>query len=119
MLRMGFDHKWVRLIMMCVTIANYEVLVNGNTTGKIFPTHGLRQGDPISPYIFLICAKALSSLLIKADIGGSLQGVPTSRRGSRINHLFFVNDSLIFYKVNLLHWRRLIALLKTYEAMSG
>jgi hypothetical protein len=119
MICMGFDHKWVRLIMMCVTTTSYEVLMNGSPTGKIFPTRGIRQGDPISPYLFLICADALSSLLTTANIGGTLQGVPTSRRGPRINHLFFADDSLIFCKANLLHWRRLTAILRTYEVASG
>lgn len=49
--------------MMCVRTANYAVLVNENLVGQIFPTRGLWQGDPISPYLFIICAESLSSLL--------------------------------------------------------
>jgi hypothetical protein len=65
-------------------------------TGKIIPTRGIRQGDPISPYLFLICAEVLSSSLIKADREGVLEGVPSSKRGPRLNYLFFADDSLLF-----------------------
>jgi hypothetical protein len=65
--KMGFAPSWIKLIMMCVTSAHYAVLVNGIPMGKIIPTRGIRQGDPISPYLFLICAEVLSLSLIKAD----------------------------------------------------
>jgi hypothetical protein len=77
MKRMGFVDRWIGLIMMCVKSANYAILINGSPMGRIQPTRGIRQGDPISPYLFLICAKALSGLLSKADQKGQLRGVPT------------------------------------------
>ncbi|XP_059446585.1 uncharacterized protein LOC132178149 [Corylus avellana] len=72
MYKMGFARDWVKLIMMCVRTANYSVLINGNLVGKIWPTRGIRQGDPISPYLFLLCAEALSSQLRRADDEGVL-----------------------------------------------
>jgi hypothetical protein len=67
MLKMGFDVKWVQLVMTCVTSMQYSVLVNG-TPGKPFiPSWGIRQGDPISPYLFLLCVEVLSSLLLQAE----------------------------------------------------
>lgn len=86
---MGFAKRWIHLVMMCVTSTSYLVLVNGAPMGLISPSRGLRQGDPISPYLFLLCAESLSSLLTQADSEGSIEGVPTSKRGPRINHLFF------------------------------
>jgi hypothetical protein len=82
--------------MMCVRTLNYVILVNGNPVRHIYPARGLWQGDSISPYLFLFCAEALSSLLVKADHIGYIGGVPTSRKGPRLNHLFFVDDSLLF-----------------------
>jgi hypothetical protein len=119
MSNLGFDPRWIRLIMMCVTTANYEVLVNGIPVGRINPTRGIRQGDPISPYLFLICAEALSAMLTKADNEGVLRGVPSSKRGPRLNHLFFADDSLLFCRADLSHWNRLSTLLKSYELASG
>jgi hypothetical protein len=66
MFKLGFAPVWVRMIMACVTTVNYSVVVNGNVVGKIFPSRGLRQGDPISPYLFIICAEVFSALLHNA-----------------------------------------------------
>jgi hypothetical protein len=65
--------------MMCVTLVQYVVMVNGKTCGQIYSERGLRQGEPISPYLFLICVEALSAMLVKANEEGVLTGVPTSK----------------------------------------
>jgi hypothetical protein len=77
MKQLGFARRWVQLVMMCVKSATYEVLVNGTPTGRIQPSRGIRQGDPISPYLFLFCAEALSSMLSQADEKGEMIRVPT------------------------------------------
>ena len=60
---LGFARRWIDLIMMCVKLAKYAIIVNGSPMGRIIPSRGIRQGDPISPYLFLLCVKALSSFL--------------------------------------------------------
>ena len=105
--------------MMCVRSVQYAVLVNGIPTEKFTPTHGIRQGDPISPYLFLLCAEALSFLLIRAEHDGFLTGVPTSKRGPRINHQFFADDSLLFCNANTQHWHKMEKILEIYEKASG
>jgi len=119
MLRMGFETKWVQLIMVCVRSAHYSVLVNGNPVGDIRLSKGIRQGDPISPYLFLICAEVLSSLLTQAEQKGIITGVPTSPKGPKISHLFFADDSILFCKSNSVEWRWLLKILGIYEAGSG
>ena len=94
--KMGFHAKWVKLIMACITTAHFSVLVNGNLTGYILPSRGLRQGDPLSPYLFLFCAEGLTMLLRKAETDGIIRGVATSRGGPCISHLLFADDSLYF-----------------------
>jgi hypothetical protein len=105
--------------MMCVRTATYAVLINGNPVGRIYPFRGIRQGDPISLYLFLLCAETFSSLLTQVDREGFLEGVPTSRRGPRINHLLFAYDNLLFYRASIEHWQKLTDILQDYELASG
>ena len=81
MRRMDFRDRWISIIMMCVTTVQYSILVNGSPCGVISPSRGIRQGDPILAYLFLLCAEALSALVTKATMDGAISGVPTSRRG--------------------------------------
>jgi len=63
--KMGFSNDWIKTIMRCVTHVQYAVKINGELSQPFIPTRGLRQGDPISPYLFLLCAEGLSCLLKK------------------------------------------------------
>jgi hypothetical protein len=117
--KMGFARRWIDLTMMCVRTVSYGVIVNGKVCGSITPQRGLRQGDPISPYLFLLCAEVLSSLLITANEEGTLLGVPSSRRGPSISHLFFADDSLLFCRSTMSQWNSLTRVLRCYEEASG
>ena len=77
--RMGFSERWISLMMMCISTITYSVLINGETKGNIVPSRGLRQGDPISPYLFLLCAEGLSAMLRKEEEQGNIQGISVCR----------------------------------------
>ena len=74
-MKMGFHSKWVHLMMLCITNASYSILINGELHGNITSTSGLRQGDPLSPYLFLMCTEGLHGLIKKAAYSGDIRGV--------------------------------------------
>lgn len=98
--RMRFLERWITLIMVCLRTVSYPIVVNGQLVGNIQPTRGIHQGDPISPYIFLLRAEALSSMLAQVENNGSITGVPIFKHVPRISHIFFADDSLMSCKAN-------------------
>jgi hypothetical protein len=116
---MGFEEKWIRIIMKCVRSVSYSILLNGLPYGDIHPTRGLRQGDPLSPYLFLLVAERLSSFLARAELEGQITGVPIIAGGIRVSHLLFPDDSLLFYRATFPEWRNIGRLLHSYEVALG
>ena len=117
--KMSFHEKWINLIMHCITTISYFVLINGVAYGSIIPTRGLRQGDLVSPYIFLLCAYGFSSLINDAARNQRISGVSICKGSPKITHLFFADYSLLFCKANIQECQNLINILQLYEASSG
>ena len=86
---MGFSQKWQNLIFNCISTVSFSVLLNGSPCQKFHPQRGLHQGDPLSPYLFILCAEVFSGLLNKAQAEKGLHGIEIARGAPRINHLFF------------------------------
>ena len=86
--------------MLCVSSVEYRVRFNSDETGSFKPTRGLRQGDPLSPYLFLLCTEGLTALLSHAEETGDLIGVKVCRDAPAVTNLLFVDDSLILMKAN-------------------
>ena len=79
MSRMGFCDRWINLIMICVKTVIYSILVNGEPQSLIQPTRGIRQGDPPSPFLFLLCTEGLHGLIKKATADGDIRGFSICR----------------------------------------
>ena len=75
MQRMDFPEKWIDRVMSCVTTSSFYILINWKPYGNVLPSRGLRQGDPLSPYLFLLCAEGFTSLLTKAKNDARIHGV--------------------------------------------
>jgi hypothetical protein len=96
--KLGFAHQWISVIMGMVRSVSFSVLLNGNKLEEFKPTKGIRQGDPISPYPFLLVAEGLSCLLKINDQSSHLGGIKVAPSAPPVNHLLFTNDSLLFFK---------------------
>jgi hypothetical protein len=98
---MGFPSKLVNTIMNCVTTVSFSVLVNGIPSPSFKPHRGIRQGDPLSPYLFILCADILSSLISQLQTDNKIKGIAIATNAPRITHLFFADDCLLFCRANL------------------
>lgn len=117
--RLGFDERFIKLIMNCITSVTFSPLINGTPSNVITPERGLRQGDPLSPYIFIICAEALSTAFHRAAQMQHISRMRVSRGGPIVSHLFFADDSLLFCEANNDELERIMEILKRYETASG
>lgn len=116
---MGFSDEWISTVMRCVTNVRYAVWINGELSECFVPTRGLRQGDPISPYLFLLCAEGLSCLMKEKEQGGILRGVKNGRMGPAITHLLFADDNIFFTKGHIKNLQALKEVLNIYSEGSG
>ncbi|KAJ0111527.1 hypothetical protein Patl1_02330 [Pistacia atlantica] len=119
MRKMSFCSTWIKVIMNCLSSVSYSVLINGIPQKPFKPSRGIRQGDPLSPYLFIIGAEALSRLIQDSEDRRDIKGVPMGRSRMRISHLFYADDCLLFCKANQYEWNGLFKLLDTYEKNSG
>lgn len=101
MLSLGFCSKWVDLVMNCVTNEDFFVLINDHPWSLASPKRGLRQGCPLSPYLFLLWFEGLSGLINEAVRIGDLTSLKISRNSPLILHLLFADDCLIFSKATV------------------
>ena len=91
----GFEQKIVNLIYQCISIVQYTLLLNGTKSSSIF-ARGLRQGDPLSPYLFILCADVLAKLVNREVERGAIKGVKVSPRAAAISQLFYADDVILF-----------------------
>jgi hypothetical protein len=119
LVRMGFCDKWVHWVAMCIESVDYTVLVNGEKVGPVIPGRDLRQGDPLFPYLFILCAEGLSSLISRAEASGDLTGTAICKGAPRVTHLLFVDDYFLFFKACERQAQTMKTILQLYEEASG
>lgn len=96
-----FNKKWIGWINECITTSSFSILVNNVPSDQFYPTRGIRQGDPLSPYIFIICAELLArQLQVAIDDPKSGIGIKITRQADKISFLTFADDTMIFAKAN-------------------
>lgn len=88
LLKLGFRYGWVKKVLTCVRSVRYRVKLNDGESRIITPERGLRQGDPPSPYLFIICKEWLSASLVQAEWDKLVEGIKICRRAPTIFHFF-------------------------------
>ena len=98
MKQLGFHSSWITWIILCISSSSFSILINGSPFGLFSPKRGLRQGDPLLPFLFILGLEVLSRLLFRKEALGNIKGLKISRNNPAIHHPFFADDLLIFGK---------------------
>jgi hypothetical protein len=120
--RCGFSARWIRWISFCISSVRFSILVNGSPCGFFSSSRGLRQGDPLSPLLFVIVMEGFSRMMDKAVEGGLLSGFLVGNRGITtlmMPHLLFADDTLIFSAAEHDQILNLRYVLTWFEAITG
>lgn len=119
LLKLGFCTEWVSKIMKCVSSVRYNILLSGKKVGDVIPKRGLRQGDPLSPYLFIMASDVLSNMVTAfCDVNG-LEGIRLARNCPILSHCFFADDALFFLKANMQNCRVFKNMIDWYCNASG
>lgn len=119
MMRFSFHEVWIDRIMTFISTVSYGFLHNGMEMGRVIPTRGVRQRDPISPYIYIMCAESLSAMLRSNVEAGLIHGCTVARGAPNISHLFFADDCYLFVKATEVEADNMKRILNIYESISG
>ena len=85
----GFDHNWIRWVMALVSTASFSILLNGSPSRTFLPSRGLRQGDPLSPFLFVLMMEGLGRAIKSASAEGRIQGLKLTIDGAASTHQQF------------------------------
>ncbi|XP_010481009.1 PREDICTED: uncharacterized protein LOC104759828 [Camelina sativa] len=96
-----------------------RVLINGQPRGYIKPQQGLRQGDPLSPYLFILCTEVLIANIKKAERDQRITGIKLARDCPTISHLLFADDSFFFCKAEVDECTTVMGIISDYGKASG
>uniref|UniRef100_A0A2N9IDR3 Reverse transcriptase domain-containing protein n=1 Tax=Fagus sylvatica TaxID=28930 RepID=A0A2N9IDR3_FAGSY len=116
---LGFCDKWIELIRECISSPSFSVLINGSPHDMISPSRGLRQGDPLSPFLFILGTEVFSRILITAEENHLFKGFTLARTCPRVSHLLFADDLIIFASANREGAKAIQKCLSKYQSWSG
>lgn len=116
---MGFSEKWINWIRECLRTARIVILVNGSPTNEVSMSRGLRQGDPLSPILFLIAAEGISGLVKATKQLDIFKGIAVGSKKIEISHLQYADDTLLIGVASESEIRAMKAIMRCFELISG
>lgn len=94
--KFGSNQTWIERVMKCVRTVSYNFLHNGEVFGDVHPQRGIRQVDPISTYLYILCVESLSAIIRRYEETGLIHGCKIARGDPSVSHLLF-DDDCYFY----------------------
>ncbi|GLT60898.1 hypothetical protein SLA2020_336390 [Shorea laevis] len=116
---LGFNSKWIQLVGQCISTASFSILLDGSPFGLFSSSRGIKQGDPLSPFLFILGSEALSRLISRAEHDRLIHGIKIARGSPQISHLLFADDLMIFAKAKPSEANNILDCLTTYSQWSG
>ncbi|GLT73885.1 hypothetical protein SLA2020_457150 [Shorea laevis] len=118
LISLGFPTHFVNLLKICISTTMFSIVFNGNLCGYFSGKKGVRQGDPLSPYIFVVCMEVLSRMLNQAAVEGKFAYHPKCEK-VRLTHLCFADDLIIFTNGSITSLDAIDEVLKQFYTISG
>lgn len=115
----GFEEKWVQWIMKCVVGPSMTILWNGEKTEPFKPSRGLRQGDPLSPYLFVLCLERLCHMIDRFTAVKEWKPISLSQGGPKLSHVCFADDLILFAEASVAQIKIIRRILEAFCAASG
>ncbi|XP_071695293.1 uncharacterized mitochondrial protein AtMg01250-like [Rutidosis leptorrhynchoides] len=116
---MGFGLKWINFIRACLSSSSISILINGSPTREFSPGRGIRQGDPISPFLCIITAKGLNILAKCEIVNDQFRGICVGHDRIVVSHLQYADDTIFFGEWSKRNAKNISKLLKCFENISG
>ncbi|KAL5569671.1 hypothetical protein UlMin_026246, partial [Ulmus minor] len=115
----GFGVKWRTWMRGCISSANFSIMINGKPRGRFGASRGLRQGDPLSPFLFILVADILGRMMDKAVSIGEVKGFKVGREEVVVSHLQFADDTLFLLEPDQINIKKVHTILKFFSMCSG
>ncbi|GKD75092.1 reverse transcriptase domain, reverse transcriptase zinc-binding domain protein [Tanacetum coccineum] len=119
MTMMGFESKWCGWVEACLKSSSVSILVNGSPLEEFGVEKGVRQGDPLAPFLFILAAKGLNVIMIEAVEKGIFRGVRVGSDQVMVSHLQYADDTIFFGEWNSENAKALMSILRCFEEVSG
>ena len=117
--KFGFGDRWCKWISSCIDSPRISILVNGSPQGFFDMKRGMHQGDPLSPFLFIILVEALKRSIVKSNLDGRWKGLKVARGVDAITHLQFVDANFLMGEASIKEADNIKTMLEDYSKVTS